>query len=97
MKRGKRVHGATFKGRVALEAVKGLKTMAELASEYEVHPVQIAKWKKQLLEGVGDIFARRRERREQDEAELRARLYQQIGRLQVELDWLKKNNCPRKG
>jgi transposase-like protein len=90
MKKGKRIHGAQFKGRVALEAAKGLRTMAELASEYEVHPVQIAKWKKQLFEGVADIFARRRERREQDEEELKARLYQQIGRLQVELDWLKK-------
>ena len=73
-----------------MEAAKGLRTMAELASEYEVHPVQIAKWKRQLLEGVADVFARRRERREQDEEELKARLYQQIGRLQVELDWLKK-------
>lgn len=90
MKKGKRIHGAEFKGRVALEAAKGLRTMAELASEYEVHPVQIAKWKKQLLEGVSDIFARKRERREQDEEELKARLYQQIGRFQVELDWLKK-------
>jgi putative transposase len=90
MKKGKRIHGAQFKGRVALEAAKGLRTMAELASEYEVHPVQIAKWKRQLLEGVADVFARRRERREQDEEELKARLYQQIGRLQVELDWLKK-------
>jgi len=84
------MHGAQFKGRVALEAARGLKTMAALASEFEVHPAQIAKWKKQLLEGVADIFARHRERREQDEEDLKARLYEQIGRLQVELDWLKK-------
>jgi len=90
MKKGRRMHGAKFKGRVALEAARGLKTMAELASEFEVHPAQIAKWKRQLLEGVGDIFARRREKGAQEEEELRARLYQQIGRLQVELDWLKK-------
>ncbi len=90
MKKGKRQHGAEFKGRVALEALKGLKTMSELASGYEVHPVQIAKWKKQLQSGVGEIFARRRERQEEDEAALRARLYQQIGQLQVELEWLKK-------
>ena len=90
MKKGKRQHAAQFKGRVALEAVRGLKTMAQLASEYEVHPIQIGKWKKQLLDGVGEIFARRREKQEEDEAALRARLYQQIGQLQVELDWLKK-------
>ncbi len=90
MKKGKRQHGAEFKGRVALEALKGLKTMSELASGYEVHPVQIAKWKKQLQSGVGEIFARRRERQEEDGAALRARLYQQIGQLQVELEWLKK-------
>lgn len=90
MKKGKRQHGAQFKGRVALEAVRGLKTMAQLASEYEVHPIQIGKWKKQLLAGVGELFARRREKQDADEAALRARLYQQIGQLQVELDWLKK-------
>jgi transposase-like protein len=62
MKTGRRMHDAQFKGRVALEAARGLKTMAELASEFEVHPARIAKWKRQLLEG-GATSSRDGERR----------------------------------
>ena len=90
MKKGRRNHGAAFKSKVALEAIRGQKTSAELASVYEVHPTQIAKWKKQVLEAMPGVFSARRAREAQDEEELRARLYQQIGQLQVELDWLKK-------
>jgi putative transposase len=84
MKKGRRNHSAEFKARVALEAVKGIKSMAELASEYEVHPNQITKWKKQVLAELPGIFSDRRKR------DAEGRLYQQIGQLQVELDWLKK-------
>jgi len=90
MKKGKRNHSGGFKARVALEALKGARTAAELASAYEVHPTQIALWKREALEGLPEIFSRRRERREEDEEALKARLYQQIGQLQVELEWLKK-------
>ena len=65
-------------------------SLAELASEFEVHPTQIAKWKKQVLEELPGLFSSRRERRAEDAEALKARLYQQIGQLQVELDWLKK-------
>lgn len=92
MKKKRQNHSSAFKAKVALEAIKGLKTSAELASQYEVHPTQIAKWKKRVLEEVPGIFSGRQERAEQDEEELRARLYQQIGQLQVELDWLKKKH-----
>jgi putative transposase len=92
MKKGRRNHSAEFKARVALEAIKGIKSMTELASEYEVHPNQISKWKKQVLAELPGIFSDRRKREENSEEELKARLYQQIGQLQFELDWLKKKS-----
>jgi putative transposase len=79
-----------FKAKVALAALRGDKTINELSAKYEVHPTQISAWKKQLLESAKDFFADRRGQRRQDEEELVAQLYQQIGQLKVELDWLKK-------
>jgi putative transposase len=90
MKKGKRNHSGEFKARVAIEAIKGIKSTAQLASEFEVHPSQIAKWKKLALSELPGLFSGRQERSDQDDEALRARLYQQIGQLQVELDWLKK-------
>ena len=86
----RRRHAATFKAKVALEAAKQTKTVAELAKIYRVHPVQISQWKKQLLDGVEDLFRDGR-RREREEGEARqAELYEQIGRLNMEIEWLKK-------
>jgi putative transposase len=92
MKKGRRNHSAEFKARVALEAIKGIKSMAELSSEYAVHPNQISTWKKQVLEELPGIFSEKRTRDAEGEAEIKARLYQQIGQLQFELDWLKKKS-----
>ena len=89
MKSGRRNHSAQFKAKVALEAFRGLKTANELAALYEVHPTQIAKWKKRLLAEAPGVFADRRQRAASDDEALRARLYQEIGQLKVELDWLK--------
>ena len=86
----RRHHSGEFKARVVVEAIKGVKTTTELASEYEVHPMQITKWKKQAIEELPGIFSERRERGAQEEEALRSRLYEQVGRLQVELEWLKK-------
>ena len=83
-------YGAEFKARVALEALKGHKTINELVSHFGVHPTQINKWKKHLQTDLPQIFSTRREKREQDHEALQAQLYQQIGQLKVELDWLKK-------
>ena len=90
MKSGRRNHSAQFKAKVALEALKGTKTTNELGAIYEVHPTQITKWKKRLVSEAQGIFSDQRKRVENDDEALRGRLYQEIGQLKVELDWLKK-------
>lgn len=92
MARRRRRFTADFKAKVALEAIKGHKTVAQLAGEYEVHANQISQWKRQLLESLPEVFGRRRERDAAKQEELTDRLYQQIGQLKVELDWLKKKS-----
>jgi putative transposase len=83
-------YSADFKARVALEALKGPKTVNELARAYGVHPTQITHWKHQRHKEVPQIFSARRAKQEHDREALQAQLYQQIGQLKVELDWLKK-------
>jgi len=92
MKNKRRNHSAAFKAKVALAAIKGDKTIAELASEYEVHPNQITQWKRKLLESTPELFSRSRQREKEKQDELTEHLYQQIGQLKVELDWLKKKS-----
>jgi len=89
-RRRRKRHGADFKARVALEAIKEQRTVNEIAALYEVHPVQVSQWKKQAREGLADLFSSGRVRDEKDDEDLRDRLYQEIGQLKVELDWLKK-------
>lgn len=84
-------YSAEEKARLAIEAIKGQKTLNELAAEYGVHPGQITQWKKQALEEITNGFSGGRGRRERSEEALVASLYQQIGQLKVELDWLKKS------
>ena len=92
MKNKRKNHSAVFKAKVALAAAKGDKTIAELASTFEVHPTQIAQWKKRLLESTTDIFSQKRQREKTNNDELTSELYRQIGQLKVELDWLKKKS-----
>ncbi|HWU38143.1 MAG TPA: IS3 family transposase [Candidatus Acidoferrum sp.] len=83
-------HSAAFKARVALEGAKQTRTLAELSRAFQVHPVQISQWKKQLLDGVESLFRDGR-RRDHDESQaIQAELYEQIGRLKMEVEWLKK-------
>lgn len=86
----RRRFSAQFKAKVAIEAIKGQRTIAELAGQYEVHPNQITQWKKQLLEAADQVFSHRQESDRQNQDELTGKLYQQIGQMKVELDWLQK-------
>lgn len=90
MSKNRRNHSSSFKAKVALEAIKGELTVAEIAMKYEVHPTQITKWKKDVLENITGIFEGKivnsqvRDDKEKDE------LYKQIGKLQVQVDFLER-------
>jgi putative transposase len=86
----RRRHNSQFKFQVALDAAKGLKTINQLAGEHGLHPSQITQWKRQLVEGGPAIFNQGNDRKQREHQALEADLYEQIGRLKVELEWLKK-------
>jgi transposase-like protein len=81
-----------MKAKIAIEAIKGQKTIQEIASAYQVHPSQVTQWRKQALEQLPEVFSAGRARVEQADEQLKSELYQQIGELKVELDWLKKKS-----
>ena len=83
-------YDARFKATVALEAVKEQQTIAQIASAYGVHPNQVGQWKKQLLSELPQLFSESRKKETRNNEQLTGSLYQQIGQLKVELDWLKK-------
>jgi len=90
MSQQRKTYSADFKAKVAIAALKAQQTVNEIASIYSVHPNQVMAWKKQALEAVPESFSTRRAADAHAEEELKAQLYQQIGQLKVELDWLKK-------
>ena len=79
-----------FKAKVALAALRGDKTMGELASEFEVHPTQVSAWRNELKERALEVFGTPRERGGKDKNELIDELYKNLGQMKVEHDWLKK-------
>lgn len=90
MARKRKSHSAAFKAQVALAAIKGDRTINELASLHGVHPTMIHAWKKQLLDNAEELFQSGVKTSSAEHEALQAQLYEQIGRLKTELDWLKK-------
>jgi putative transposase len=94
MARKRKQHTAAFKAQVALAALKGDKTVNELAGHFGVHPTLIHGWKKHLLAGAETVFANGIKASVSDTEAVQAELYEQIGRLKMELEWLKKKVAP---
>jgi transposase-like protein len=93
MSRKRRIFGAAFKAKVALAALRGDRTTAQLASEYGVHTSQVTAWKKQLLEHVGELFEDGRTKPHDVASASEQELFEQIGRLKMEIEWLKKKSA----
>ena len=94
MKRMRKSFDGTLKAKVALEAIKGEKTLSQIASQYKIHVNQIRQWKQRVMEELPGLFSRKREKSQAESEELVAELYRQIGQLKVELDWVKKKSDP---
>jgi putative transposase len=94
MARPRKSYSAAFKAQVALAALKGDKTVGELAGQFEVHPTLINDWKRQLLQGAQEVFASGARTDQHDVEAQKAELFEQIGRLKMELEWLKKKVGP---
>ena len=92
MQQMRRGHDAAFRARVALEALREEKTIAQISSEYSVHANQIRQWRQRLLDELPRLFSDRRKKSEKEGELLLAELYRQIGELKVELEWLKKKS-----
>ena len=90
MGRKRRAFSDEFKARVALDAVKGVKALGELAAQYQVHPNQVSEWKRRLLENAPGLFSGKSACSAKSEEELTAPLYEEIGRLKMDIKWLEK-------
>ena len=88
----RKTYTASFKAKVGLEAIRGVKTANEIGQDHGVHPAQVGQWKKAILDQAGTLFETKRGRKQEDEQGEPDRLYSEIGRLKMELDWLKKKS-----
>ena len=88
----RRKHSPQLKAKAALEAIKGLRPINEIAGEFDVHPGLVTQWKKTATDGLPELFSKPDKNRKPDEDALTSRLYEEVGRLKVELDWLKKKS-----
>jgi len=91
-KRQRKSYTTQFKAKIAMEAIKGQRTINEIASHYGLHPNLVNLWRRQAIDHIPEAFSAKRDREVEREEELRSRLYQEIGQLKVELDWLKKKS-----
>ena len=96
MKRKRRKHSAEFKARVALEAIRGIKTISEIAAEFEVHPVMVGNWKKEMLENLPDLFEKKTLKKEKEAEQETANLERKVGQLTMEVEFLEKK-CKQLG
>jgi len=96
MKKQRRKHSAEFKARVALEAIRGVKTLSEIAQDYEIHPVMVGNWKKEMLEHLPELFEKKRAKKDNNAEKEKAQLHQKVGQLSMEVDFLEKK-CKQLG
>jgi len=89
----RRTHSPEFKARVVMEAISGRKTIQEIAADHAIHPIQLSQWKGQLLDGASELFIWGKKSKDNEDGQAKeTELFQQIGRLQMELEWLKKKS-----
>ena len=96
MKKQRRKHTAEFKARVAIESIQGLKTVNEIAKEYEVHPVMVGTWKKEMLERLPELFQAQNANKKQTADKEKEELHRKVGQLTMEVDFLEKK-CKQLG
>lgn len=94
MKSKRRQFSDKFKAKVAVEAIKGIKTLAELSTVYKIHPNQISAWKRQLLSNAPELFSSGKKRQPKNENEITVPLYEEIGRVKTDIKWLEKSYQP---
>jgi transposase len=90
MKRQRRKHTPEFKARIALEAIKGIKTVSQIAKEFEVHPVMVSAWKKDMLEHLPEVFEKKKTRKDKHVEQETEQLQRKVGQLTMEVDFLEK-------
>jgi transposase len=96
MKRQRRKHTPEFKARIALEAIKGIKTISQIAKEFEVHPVMVSAWKKDLMERLPEVFEKKNTRKDKHVEQEAEQLQRKVGQLTMEVDFLEKK-CKQLG
>lgn len=92
MSKTRRQHSAEFKSRVALEAMRGIDTINAIAAKYEIHPVQVSQWKKEAESRMAEIFSKKADPAVTEMQARESKLFEKIGKLEYELDWLKKKS-----
>ena len=90
MKKQRRKHTAEFKARVALEAIRGVKTISEIAAEFEIHPVMVGNWKKEMLENISSLFEQKSAKKEKDQEQETEHHHRKVGQLTMEVEFLEK-------